>query len=79
MQADDIKHHPAYMCNLCALRLGAVVTKPPRGITVGQAWSMALGDTLKIALGLVLPGLLLAAFIESFITPAVVVAVLGGG
>ncbi|MEZ4671866.1 MAG: stage II sporulation protein M [Anaerolineae bacterium] len=62
-----------------ALRLGAIVTKPPRGITVGQAWSMTLGDTMKIGLGLVLPGLLLAAFIESFITPQVVVAVLGGG
>jgi uncharacterized membrane protein SpoIIM required for sporulation/ABC-type transport system involved in multi-copper enzyme maturation permease subunit len=67
------------LATAAALRLGAVVTKPPRGITVGQAWSMTLGDTLKIALGLVIPGLLLAAFIESFITPQVVVAVLGGG
>jgi len=61
-----------------ALRMGAVVTKPPRGITVGQAWSMTLGDTVKIALGLVIPGLLLAGFIEAFITPQVVVKVLGG-
>ncbi|MBA3874440.1 MAG: stage II sporulation protein M, partial [Anaerolineae bacterium] len=61
-----------------ALRMGAVVTKPPQGITVGQAWSMTLGDTIKIALGLVIPGLLLAGFIEAFITPQVVVKVLGG-
>lgn len=67
------------LATAASLRLGAVVTKPPRGITVGQAWSMTLGDTLKIGLGLVIPGLLLGAFIESFITPQVVVAVLGGG
>ncbi|MBI1280530.1 MAG: hypothetical protein GC179_20575 [Anaerolineaceae bacterium] len=61
-----------------ALRMGAVVTKPPKGITVGQAWSMTLGDTVKIAIGLVIPGLILAGFIEAFITPQVVVKVLGG-
>ena len=61
-----------------ALRMGAVVTKPPQGVTVGQAWSMTLGDTIKIALGLIIPGLLLAGFIEAFITPQVVVKVLGG-
>ena len=61
-----------------ALRMGAVVTKPPRGITVGQAWSMTLGDTIKIGVGLVIPGLLLAGFIEAFITPQVVVKILGG-
>jgi uncharacterized membrane protein SpoIIM required for sporulation len=61
-----------------ALRLGAVVTRLPEGVTVGQAWTMALGDTLKIALGVVIPGLILAAFIEAFITPQVVLSVLGG-
>jgi len=61
-----------------ALRLGAVVTRPPQGMTVGQAWVMALGDTIKITWGIVVPGLLLAAFIESFITPRVVAAVLAG-
>lgn len=61
-----------------ALRMGAVVTRPPKGITVGNAWMMTLGDTFKIALGLVIPGLLLAAFIEAFITPSVVVRILGG-
>ena len=58
--------------------IDAVVTKPPQGVTVGQAWLMTLGDTFKIALGLVIPGLLLAGFIEAFITPQVVVKVLGG-
>jgi uncharacterized membrane protein SpoIIM required for sporulation/ABC-type transport system involved in multi-copper enzyme maturation permease subunit len=59
------------------LRLGAVVTRPPHGLTVGQAWMRTVGDTFKIGVGVVLPGLALAAFIEAFITPVVVLAVLG--
>lgn len=61
-----------------SLRLGAIVTRPPRGVTVGHAWMVAMGDTFKLILGVIIPGLLLAAFIESFITPRVVLAVLGG-
>jgi uncharacterized membrane protein SpoIIM required for sporulation len=61
-----------------SLKLGAVVTRPPRGMTVGQAWTMTLGDVVKLTLGIIIPGLLLAAAIEAIITPRVVVAVLGG-
>ena len=61
-----------------ALALGAVVTHPPRGETVGHAWTVALGNTLKLWLGVVIPGLIIAAFIESFITPRLVLQVLGG-
>ncbi len=64
------------LATAAALRLGAVVTRPPRGMTVGQAWFLAFGDAAKIGLGLVLPGLILAAFLEAFITPAVVLTVL---
>lgn len=61
-----------------ALRLGAVVTKLPPGQTVGYAWTLALADTARITLGVIIPGLIVAACIESFITPQLVVAVLGG-
>jgi uncharacterized membrane protein SpoIIM required for sporulation/ABC-type transport system involved in multi-copper enzyme maturation permease subunit len=61
-----------------ALRLGAVVTRPPRGLTVGQGWTMALGDTVKLWVGVIIPGLLLAATIEAVLTPRVVAAFLGG-
>jgi uncharacterized membrane protein SpoIIM required for sporulation len=60
-----------------AFRLGAVITRPPKGSTVGHAWTVALGDAIKIFLGLVIPGLLIAAVIEAVITPAVVALVLG--
>lgn len=62
-----------------SFRLGAIITRPPKGMTVGQGWTLAMGQTVRITLGIVIPGLLLAAFIEAFITPRVVVAVLSGG
>jgi uncharacterized membrane protein SpoIIM required for sporulation/ABC-type transport system involved in multi-copper enzyme maturation permease subunit len=61
-----------------SLRLGAVITRPPNGMTVGGGWTMAAGNALKLMLGVVLPGLLIAALLEAFVTPLVVVAVLGG-
>jgi uncharacterized membrane protein SpoIIM required for sporulation/ABC-type transport system involved in multi-copper enzyme maturation permease subunit len=60
-----------------AVKLGSVVTRPPQGMTVGQAWTQALGDTARIWMGVILPGLLLAAIIEAYITPALVQAALG--
>lgn len=64
------------LATAAALRLGAVVTRPPKGTTVGHAWTVALGDTIKLWIGIILPGLLLAAVIEAYITPLVVAAVL---
>ena len=61
-----------------ALRLGAVITRPPKGTTVGQAWTTAFGDALKVFIGVVIPGLLIAAVIEALITPQIIAAVLGG-
>lgn len=67
------------LATAAALKMGAIVTRPPQGMTVGQAWTFTLADSFKIWAGLVMPGLLLAAIIESRITPGVVAAVLGGG
>ncbi|MCU0499253.1 MAG: stage II sporulation protein M [Anaerolineae bacterium] len=61
-----------------ALRLGAVVTRPPDQMTVGQAWTFTFGETLKILIGLILPMLIFAAVLESVLTPRVVLWVLGG-
>jgi uncharacterized membrane protein SpoIIM required for sporulation/ABC-type transport system involved in multi-copper enzyme maturation permease subunit len=60
-----------------AVRLGAVVTRPPQGMTVGKAWMQALGDTARIWMGVIIPGLLLAALIEATITPIAVQWALG--
>ena len=60
------------------LAAGSVVTRPPKGTTVGHAWITTLGHGLKIILGIIIPGLIIAALIESFITPHIVVMALGG-
>lgn len=59
-------------------RVGAIVTLPPGGQTVVQAWTQTFGETLKIGLGLVLPLMILAALLETYLTPAVVLSVLSG-
>ncbi|MDX2160960.1 MAG: stage II sporulation protein M [bacterium] len=61
-----------------AFRLGAVITRPPKGWTVGQAWITGFGDAMRLFLGVVIPGLFIAAVLEAYLTPAVVAAVLGG-
>ena len=61
-----------------SLALGAAITRPPQGETVGHAWMVRLGGTLKLAFGVIIPGLIIAAFIEAFITPYVTLAALGG-
>jgi len=69
----------SFLAAAIMLRLGAVVTRPPQNQTVGEAWTIALGDTLKLAVGLVIPMLLIGAVIEATITPRVIVWVLGIG
>ncbi|NDJ74819.1 MAG: stage II sporulation protein M [Chloroflexi bacterium] len=55
-----------------ALRLGSIVTRPPDGQTVGEAWVRALADTVKLFVGVVIPGLILAGILEVVLTPRVV-------
>jgi uncharacterized membrane protein SpoIIM required for sporulation len=60
------------------LRLGASIIAPPPGKTLGDSWLAALADWAKVSLGLVVPFLFLAAILEAFVTPRVVLAVFGG-
>ena len=60
-----------------SLAVGSVVTRPPKGSTVGHAWVMMLGATIKLTIGVIIPGLIIAGLIESFITPHLVFSVLG--
>ena len=68
----------AIICTAMALRLGASIISPPQGMTVGQGWLRALADLVKIFVLVVLPLLIVAAFVEVHITPQVVIAVYGG-
>ncbi len=53
-------------------RLGSIITRPPKHMTLGHAWVVAFGDIFKVSFGILLPGLLLAAALEVTLTPWVV-------
>ena len=51
-----------------------------QGVTLevfGEGWSMALADLFKLWIGVILPLLLAAAFLEIYVTPFIVFAALG--
>ncbi|MBN1218203.1 MAG: stage II sporulation protein M [Anaerolineae bacterium] len=62
-----------------ALRMGAGLVSPPAGLDVGQGLILTTANFVKILIFLVLPVLLVAAFIEANITPQLVLAVYAGG
>ena len=66
------------LATAAGLHLGAVITRPPKGSTVGQAWTMALGDGIKLTLGLIIPGLMIAGLLEAYVTPLMIRLALGG-
>lgn len=67
----------AVLIGAAVVRLGASLLAPPAGKTVGERWLEALADWAKVAVGLVIPLLIMAALLETFVTPRVVLAVFG--
>lgn len=61
----------AALASAFSLRLGMSIMAPPKGLTVGQAFLLALANYLKI-LALIIPLLAIAALIEAYFTPQVV-------
>ncbi len=68
----------AIIATAMALKVGASIISPPPHMSISQAWLRALADWLRVFLLIVLPLLLVAAFIEVNLTPKIVVAVYGG-
>ncbi|MEJ2597936.1 MAG: stage II sporulation protein M [Anaerolineales bacterium] len=60
------------------LHMGATLATPSQGETVGESWLRSLADWAKIMIGVVLPLLLAAAFMEVIVTPRVAMMFLGG-
>jgi ABC-type transport system involved in multi-copper enzyme maturation permease subunit len=59
------------------LSLGATLTAPTQGQTLGQAFVVALARWAKVTAGLVVPLFLLAAILEVYLTPRIAVWLLG--
>ncbi len=68
----------AVIATAFALRIGASVTAPREGLSVGEGLVAAIADFFKVFLFLVVPLLLVAAFVEANITTRVVIWVYGG-
>ena len=68
---------PALMLTTAAvLRMGAVLVTPQTGKSMGQVTLEVVADCAKILVGLAVPLLTLAAFIEAYITPSILINVL---
>jgi stage II sporulation protein M len=61
-----------------ALRIGASITAPRAGLTVGEGLVAAIADFVKVFLFLVVPLLLIAAFVEANLTPELLLWAYGG-
>ncbi|MBI5305831.1 MAG: stage II sporulation protein M [Chloroflexi bacterium] len=62
----------AIIATAFALRLGASIIAPPPGVSVGENVIHALADLVKMFLFVIVPLLLIAAWVEATITPQVV-------
>ena len=67
----------AIFATAAVLKIGAALATPARDFTIGEVLLRALADWAKIMIGIVVPLLLVAAFVEAFITPQLVLAILG--
>jgi uncharacterized membrane protein SpoIIM required for sporulation len=59
------------------LRLGATLSAPADGQTIGEALLSSLADWAKIILVFVIPMLLGAAILEIFVTPGIALKIFG--
>jgi uncharacterized membrane protein SpoIIM required for sporulation/ABC-type transport system involved in multi-copper enzyme maturation permease subunit len=67
----------AVLATAFALRVGASMISPPRGVTAADNLLHALADLVKVFLFVVLPLLLIAAVVEANITPQIVLWLYG--
>lgn len=68
----------AWIATAFALKIGAAIMAPPPGLSLGEGFLLAIVNFLKIFFLLVVPLLLLAAFLEARVTPQVALWLLGG-
>ncbi len=61
-----------------ALRWHATIISPPPDRTLSEGFVWAAADYFRLFVGVVLPLLLAAAFVEAYVTPAVMLRVFGG-
>jgi len=68
----------ALIATAAGLRVGASILAPPRGFSLGDTLLHGLAQFCKVFILLVVPLLLVAAFVEFYLTPQVLLWVVGG-
>ncbi len=58
-------------------RIGARLASPSGGKSISEGLMRAFGDWAKIMIGVVVPLLVVAAFVEALITPKILIMMLG--
>ena len=64
------------LASAVVLRMGAVLVTPQIGKSMGQIMLEQLADWLKVFLGLVVPLLAVAALIEAYVTPSILLSII---
>jgi uncharacterized membrane protein SpoIIM required for sporulation/ABC-type transport system involved in multi-copper enzyme maturation permease subunit len=67
----------AVLSTAFSLRIGATLMSPPHKLDVGSGLLMSIADFVKVFVLVVIPLLLVAAFIEASLTPRLIVALFG--
>jgi len=60
------------------IRLGLTLVSPNKEHSIGEAWVRSLAEWTRMVLFVIIPLLLVAAFLEVFITPVVALKIFGG-
>ncbi|MCP5099138.1 MAG: ABC transporter permease subunit [Chloroflexi bacterium] len=66
------------IASAAGLRWHAVVIAPPPEHTLSEAFLIALAEFVRLFVGIVIPMMIVAALLESFVTPRVLLAIYGG-
>lgn len=68
----------AILAGAAILQLGMAAISLPKGSSLGEGWTNSLAEWARISIGIVLPLLIAAAFLEVFLTPRIAVWLLSG-
>jgi uncharacterized membrane protein SpoIIM required for sporulation len=68
----------AILIGAAILQLGMTMMSPSIGCSLGESWLTAMAEWARISIGLVIPLLIGAAILETFLTPKIAIMMLSG-
>jgi uncharacterized membrane protein SpoIIM required for sporulation len=68
----------AILIGAAVLQLGMTLMSPSKGNSLGESWLTALAEWARISIGFVIPLLIGAAVLESYLTPKIAIMMLSG-